>query len=154
MSFIGTGKIKIATYASGATFAARNFIDVGNASDFSFNFSETKKELLDYQDPAGGTAATVFTNQQQAAQTAAMAGNAGNATATPAVDPAALSGLVKSAASQEMMARLADGIQAREVAFLQELLGVLNFQNSGSSSGTKAELEKLKAQLADLRAKL
>ena len=59
MSFIGTGKIKIATYASGATFAARNFIDVGNASDFSFNFSETKKELLDYQDPAGGTAATV-----------------------------------------------------------------------------------------------
>ena len=59
MSFIGTGKIKIATYASGATFAARNFVDVGNASDFSFNFSETKKELLDYQDPAGGTAATV-----------------------------------------------------------------------------------------------
>ncbi len=59
MSFIGTGKIKIATYTSGATFAARNFIDVGNASDFSYNFSETKKELLDYQDPAGGTAATV-----------------------------------------------------------------------------------------------
>ena len=59
MSFIGTGKIKIATYSSGATFAARNFIDVGNASDFSYNFSETKKELLDYQDPAGGTAATV-----------------------------------------------------------------------------------------------
>jgi hypothetical protein len=59
MSFIGTGKIKIATYSSGATFAARNFIDVGNASDFSYNFSETKKELLDYQDPAGGTAASV-----------------------------------------------------------------------------------------------
>lgn len=59
MSFIGTGKIKIAPYASGASFAARNFVDVGNASDFSFSFSETKKELLDYQDPAGGTAATV-----------------------------------------------------------------------------------------------
>lgn len=59
MSFIGTGKIKVAAYSSGASFAARNFIDVGNASDFSYNFSETKKELLDYQDPAGGTAATV-----------------------------------------------------------------------------------------------
>jgi hypothetical protein len=59
MSFIGTGKIKIATYASGATFGARNFIDVGNASVFEYSFSETKKELLDYQDPAGGTAATV-----------------------------------------------------------------------------------------------
>ena len=34
-------------------------MDVGNASDFSYSFSETKKELLDYQDPAGGTAATV-----------------------------------------------------------------------------------------------
>ena len=46
MSFIGTGKIKIATYASGATFAARNFIDVGNASDFSFNFSEKFRAML------------------------------------------------------------------------------------------------------------
>lgn len=102
----------------------------------------------------GGTASTVFSNNQAAAQAEAMAGNAGAATATPAINPAALGGLVNSAASQELMARLADGIQAREVAFLQELLGVLNFQNSGSSSGTKAELEKLKAQLADLRAKL
>lgn len=59
MSFIGTGKIKIATYASGASFAARKFVDVGNASIFEFSFSEEKKELKDYQDPAGGTAATV-----------------------------------------------------------------------------------------------
>lgn len=59
MSFIGTGKIKIAPYGSGASFAAREFVDVGNASDFSYSFSEIKKELLDYQDPAGGTAATV-----------------------------------------------------------------------------------------------
>lgn len=59
MSFIGTGKIKIAPYGSGAAFAAREFVDVGNASDFSYSFSEIKKELLDYQDPAGGTAATV-----------------------------------------------------------------------------------------------
>lgn len=59
MSFIGTGKIKIAAYASGATFAARKFVDVGNASVFEYSFSENKKELLDYQDPAGGTAASV-----------------------------------------------------------------------------------------------
>jgi hypothetical protein len=59
MSFIGTGKIKIATYASGASFAAREFVDVGNASVFEFSFSEERKELKDYQDPAGGTAATV-----------------------------------------------------------------------------------------------
>ena len=59
MSFIGTGKIKIAQYSSGATFGERNFIDVGNASVFEYSFSETRKELLDYQDPAGGLAASV-----------------------------------------------------------------------------------------------
>ena len=59
MSFIGTGKIKIAQYSSGATFGARNFIDVGNASVFEYSFSETRKELLDYQDPGGGLAASV-----------------------------------------------------------------------------------------------
>ena len=59
MSFIGTGKIKIAPYGSGASFAARNFFDTGNASVFEYSFSENKKELLDYQDPAGGTAASV-----------------------------------------------------------------------------------------------
>lgn len=59
MSFIGTGKIKIAQYSSGATFGARNFVDVGNASVFEYSFSETRKELLDYQDPSGGLAASV-----------------------------------------------------------------------------------------------
>lgn len=59
MSFIGTGKFKIALYASAATFAARKFTDVGNASVFEYSFSENKKELLDYQDTAGGTAASV-----------------------------------------------------------------------------------------------
>ncbi len=59
MSFIGTGKIKIAQYSSGATFSARNFVDVGNASVFEYSFSETRKELLDYQDPSGGLAASV-----------------------------------------------------------------------------------------------
>lgn len=59
MSYIGTGKIKIAAYSSGASFAARKFLDVGNASTLEFSFSEEKKELKDYQDPAGGVAASV-----------------------------------------------------------------------------------------------
>ena len=58
-AFQGRGKIKIADFSSGATFGARAFRDVGNASVFKFAFSEDKKELLDYQDPAGGNAASV-----------------------------------------------------------------------------------------------
>jgi hypothetical protein len=57
--FIGTGKIKLALYSSGASFAARKFTDVGNASVFQYSFSEEKKELKDFQDPAGGTDSTV-----------------------------------------------------------------------------------------------
>ncbi|WP_150428874.1 hypothetical protein [Dechloromonas sp. CZR5] len=59
MSFIGTGKIKLAAYASGVSFALRKFIDTGNASTLEYTFSEEKKELKDYQDPAGGVAASV-----------------------------------------------------------------------------------------------
>ena len=59
MSFIGTGKVKSALYSSGATFGAREFRDVGNASIFEYSFSEEKKELKNYQDPAGGLAASV-----------------------------------------------------------------------------------------------
>ena len=58
-AFQGRGKIKIADFSSGATFGARAFRDVGNADVFKFSFSEDKKELLDFQDPAGGTAASV-----------------------------------------------------------------------------------------------
>jgi hypothetical protein len=59
MSFIGTGKIKIAPYSSGASFGARKFRDVGNASIFEYSFSEEKKELKNFQDPSGGLAASV-----------------------------------------------------------------------------------------------
>lgn len=58
-AFQGRGKVKVALFSSGATFGARAFQDVGNASVFNFAFAEDKKELLDYQDPAGGTAASV-----------------------------------------------------------------------------------------------
>lgn len=58
-AFQGRGAIKIADFSSGATFGARTFRDIGNADLFTFSFSEEKKEQLDYQDPAGGTAASV-----------------------------------------------------------------------------------------------
>ena len=58
-AFLGSGKIKIALYSSGATFGARNFVDVGNTSAFTLQFSENRQDLRDYQDPAGGLAASV-----------------------------------------------------------------------------------------------
>lgn len=58
-AFQGRGAIKIADFSSGATFGARTFRDIGNADVFKFSFAEEKKEQLDYQDPAGGTAASV-----------------------------------------------------------------------------------------------
>lgn len=58
-AFIGSGKIKIAPFASGASFGHRAFVDVGNTSAFQFSFSENKQELRDYRDPAGGVDASV-----------------------------------------------------------------------------------------------
>lgn len=58
-AFVGAGKIYIADYSSGASFGLRNFRPIGNASAFQFSFSETKQELKDYTDPAGGTAASM-----------------------------------------------------------------------------------------------
>lgn len=59
-SFIGSGKIKIADYASGSAFSNRQFRDVGNASIFQFAFSQDLKTLRDFQDPAGGIADTAI----------------------------------------------------------------------------------------------
>lgn len=58
-AFIGSGKIKIAPVDSGASFALRAFVDVGNTSAFQFSFSENKQELRDYRDPSGGVDASV-----------------------------------------------------------------------------------------------
>lgn len=58
-AFIGSGKIKIAPFDSGASFGARAFVDVGNTSAFQFSFTENRQELRDYRDPAGGVDASV-----------------------------------------------------------------------------------------------
>jgi hypothetical protein len=57
--FIGSGKVKTADYSSGASFGARKFRDLGNSSTFQYSFSETKQELRDFTDPAGGTDSSV-----------------------------------------------------------------------------------------------
>lgn len=53
-AFIGSGKVKIAPYNAAVPFGSRDFRDVGNTSAFTFNFTETRSELRDYRDPAGG----------------------------------------------------------------------------------------------------
>lgn len=67
-SFIGSGKIKIADYASGSQFSNRFFRDVGNASVFQFAFSQDLKTLRDFQDPAGGIADTAVRLDQCSGQ--------------------------------------------------------------------------------------
>lgn len=52
------GKIKLAPYASGASFGAREFRDIENTSVFRFSFSETETTLADYRDASGGTDAS------------------------------------------------------------------------------------------------
>lgn len=58
-AFIGSGKIKIAPFESGASFGARKFVDVGNTSAFQFSFTENRQELRNYRDAAGGIDASV-----------------------------------------------------------------------------------------------
>lgn len=52
------GKVKLAAYASGATFGAREFRDIENTSVFRFSFAETEATLPDYRDASGGTDAS------------------------------------------------------------------------------------------------
>lgn len=53
-AFIGKAKIFIAPYASGASFAAREYAYAENTSAFQFGFSEEEKKLLDYASASGG----------------------------------------------------------------------------------------------------
>lgn len=57
-AFIGSGRIKIAPYASGASFGLRKYFDVGNTSAFQYAFTENRIELIDYRSPAGGVDAS------------------------------------------------------------------------------------------------
>jgi hypothetical protein len=59
VAFIPNAKIRFGLYADAATFEARKFFDLENASNFSLSFSEEEKTLLDYRTGAGGTDASV-----------------------------------------------------------------------------------------------
>lgn len=57
-AFIGSGRISAAPYDAAVPFGSRVFGGLGNTSAFAFNFAETRQELRDYQDPAGGVDAS------------------------------------------------------------------------------------------------
>ena len=52
--FIGAAKVRVAAYSDGATFESRPFRYVENATEFTFGFSEEKKELPDAASVSGG----------------------------------------------------------------------------------------------------
>lgn len=57
-AFIGKGKMRIARYDSGASFALRKFRDIENTSEATLSFTENEQTLPDYQDASGGTDAS------------------------------------------------------------------------------------------------
>lgn len=55
---IFSGKIAVADYSAAVAYASRQFTRLGNSSVLTLNVNEENKELLDYQDAAGGLAAS------------------------------------------------------------------------------------------------
>jgi hypothetical protein len=53
-AFIPKGKIYAALFSSAATFEARPFVPLGNASAFALSANETEKKLMNFQNAAGG----------------------------------------------------------------------------------------------------
>lgn len=54
-AFKGAGAISLAQYSSGASFDLRNFIEVGNASDYNRSFSQQDNTVPNFLTAAGGT---------------------------------------------------------------------------------------------------
>lgn len=78
------------------------------------------------------------------------------ATAPPTPSPSApggvdLTGLQRGPNLANLAAALAEGINKREAAFIDELLGAIRFENR---NGNTERIKKLEAQIADLRGKL
>jgi len=57
-AFIGKAKVRVALYSAGSTFENRPYRYVENCSNFSFQFAEEEKKLLDYASPSGGVDAS------------------------------------------------------------------------------------------------
>ncbi len=99
VAFIPNAKLRAAVYADAATFEARKFFDLENASSFSLSFSEEEKTLADYRTGAGGIDASVkritamsgsFDLRHATVQNLALAlwGTTASLGATPIVDEA------------------------------------------------------------------
>lgn len=58
-AFIGAGIVSIAVWSDATAFDSLTFVDVGNVSRLSYNFTEDRKELKNYRSAAGGTYASV-----------------------------------------------------------------------------------------------
>lgn len=58
-AFIGAGIVSLAPWSDTTAFDSLTFVDVGNVSKLSFNFTEDRKELKNFRSAAGGTYASV-----------------------------------------------------------------------------------------------
>lgn len=58
-AFIGAGIVSLAPWSDTTAFDSLTFVDVGNVSKLSFNFTEDRKELKNFRTAAGGTYASV-----------------------------------------------------------------------------------------------
>jgi len=58
-AFIGAGIVSVAPWSDVTAFDTLVFVDVGNVSKLSYNFTEDRKELKNYRTAAGGTYASV-----------------------------------------------------------------------------------------------
>jgi uncharacterized Zn-binding protein involved in type VI secretion len=58
-AYRGKGKVFAGLFSSGATLPARALFPIGNASDFSFTFEVEEATLENFQNAAGGNAASI-----------------------------------------------------------------------------------------------
>mgnify|MGYP000851861744 FL=1 len=59
VAYLPNAKLRVAAYSDAATYEARKFRDLENASNFALSFSEEEKVLADYRSGTGGTDASV-----------------------------------------------------------------------------------------------
>lgn len=58
-AYRGKGKVSAGLFSSGASYPARALFPIGNASDFSFTFEVEEATLANFQNAAGGNAASL-----------------------------------------------------------------------------------------------
>jgi hypothetical protein len=110
---------------------------------------EVKRQAAEAQAAAdslapGGTANQIFQNKQAVGGVGTMV-----AGSTP-ITPADVADAADSTARREFLAAIADGIQQRELVFLDQLLAIISTENTGNNS-LQQRLKRLEEQIAVLR---